>query len=267
MISFPNAKINLGLNVVEKRPDGYHNLETVFYPVDLADALEIVPADKTEFSTSGISIDGDPQNNLVLKAYNLLAADFDFSPVRIHLHKVIPFGAGLGGGSSDAAFTLKMLDRIFNLELTNDVLERYAAQLGADCAFFIQNKPTFAFGIGDQFEDLDLDLSDYQIVIVKPPFSVSTPEAYRNIQPQKASLNLKELGDLSLENWKDRIFNDFENSVFPLYPEIKTIKQKLYDAGAVYASMSGSGSAVFGIFRHLPTNLDTFLPESVFIYR
>jgi len=267
MISFPNAKINIGLNVVEKRLDGYHNLETVFYPVKLRDALEIVKSDKTGFSASGITIDGDPELNLVMKAYRLLQKDFELSTVKIHLHKVIPFGAGLGGGSADAAFALKMLNDMFGLGLSTEKLEIYASKLGADCPFFIQNKPIFAHGIGDQFREIQLDLSGYEIVIVKPPLSVSTAEAYRNIQPKKADFDLKRITELSIEEWKEVVKNDFEASVFPGYPEIKVIKQKLYDAGAVYASMSGSGSAVFGIFRHLPVDLASFLPKQLFIYR
>jgi len=253
--------------VVERRHDGYHNLETVFYPVKLRDALEIVKSDKTEFTTSGISIDGDPETNLVMKAYRLLQADFDLSPVKIHLHKVIPFGAGLGGGSADAAFALKMLNDISGLGLSIEELESYASKLGADCPFFIQNKPTFAYGIGDQFIEVQLDLSDYKIVIIKPPFSVSTAEAYRNIQPGKPDFELQGIAGHSMEQWKSVVKNDFEESVFPAYPEIKDIKQKLYEAGAIYASMSGSGSAVFGIFRHLPVDLAAFLPKQHFIYR
>ncbi|HPF50424.1 MAG TPA: 4-(cytidine 5'-diphospho)-2-C-methyl-D-erythritol kinase [Draconibacterium sp.] len=267
MICFPNAKINIGLNVVEKRTDGYHNLETIFYPVKLSDALEIVKSEKTEFTTSGIPIDGDSENNLVLRAYRLLQAEFDLSAVKIHLHKMIPFGAGLGGGSADAAFALKMLNRIFNLNLSTSELESYASKIGADCPFFIQNKPTFAHGIGDQFKEVKVDLSNYKVVIVKPPYSVSTAEAYRNIQPAKADFDLMNIASLPIDEWKNVIRNDFENSVFPIYPEIKEIKQKLYNAGAIYASMSGSGSAVFGIFRHLPVELSAFLPKSLFIYR
>jgi 4-diphosphocytidyl-2-C-methyl-D-erythritol kinase len=267
MISFPNAKINVGLNVVSKREDGYHNLETIFYPVKLADALEIIPSEKTEFSSSGILIDGEAENNLVFKAYKLLQKDFDLPPVKLHLHKVVPFGAGLGGGSADAAFALKMLNDYFNLGISIEKLESYASQIGADCPFFIQNKPTFASGIGDQFEPVHLDLSAFEIVIVKPNFSVSTPEAYRNIVPAPANFNLKEIENLPIEDWKNVVKNDFEKSVFPQYPEIEELKNKLYELGAVYASMSGSGSAVFGIFRHLPTNTDKYLPKGIFIYR
>ncbi len=267
MISFPNAKINIGLNVVEKRPDGYHNLETIFYPVKLADGLEMIESDKAEFTSSGIKIDSSPENNLVFKAYQLLKQDFNLPPVKLHLHKVVPFGAGLGGGSSDAAFTLKMLNSWFNLKLSNAHLEKYAAKIGADCPFFIENKPTFAHGIGDRFEPFEIDLSNYKIVIVKPNISVSTPEAYRNIIPAKPDFNLREINRIPIEDWKELVKNDFENSVFPIYPEIENLKNILYDLGAVYASMSGSGSAVFAIFRHLPVDLDKKLPEGIFIYR
>jgi 4-diphosphocytidyl-2-C-methyl-D-erythritol kinase len=267
MISFPNAKINIGLNVVSKREDGYHNLETIFYPVKLADALEIVEADKTEFSASGIEISGDPANNLVFKAYQLLQRDFNLPPVKLHLHKLVPFGAGLGGGSSDAAFTLKMLNEYFTLEIESWKLESYAAQIGADCPFFIQNKPTFATGIGDQFETIKLDLSAYKIVIVKPNCSVSTPEAYGNVVPAAPSFKLKDIERLPIVEWRNVVKNDFEKSVFPIYPEIELLKNKLYDLGAMYASMSGSGSAVFGIFRHLPVDFDKSIPKGIYIYR
>lgn len=267
MISFPNAKINIGLNVVEKRLDGYHNLETVFYPVKLADALEFVEAKNTRLTISGIQVDGDPENNLIIKAYRLLRRDFQLPEIHFHLHKVVPFGAGLGGGSSDAAFALKMLNKHFNLNLDYQTLERYAAGLGADCPFFISNKPTFAHGIGDQFESINLDLSEYSIVIIKPAFSVSTVEAYRNIIPQKSEFDLRKIASLPVEEWRRVIKNDFEASVFPQHPQIRELKHQLYDLGAVYAAMSGSGSAVFGIFRRLPTDFDNYLPKGIFIYR
>ncbi|WP_167613034.1 4-(cytidine 5'-diphospho)-2-C-methyl-D-erythritol kinase [Maribellus sediminis] len=267
MISFPNAKINIGLNVVEKRLDGYHNLETIFYPVKLADALEFVEANNTALTISGIQVDGDPENNLIIKAYRLLRRDFQLPELHFHLHKVVPFGAGLGGGSSDAAFALKMLNKHFNLNLDDQTLEQYATGLGADCPFFIRNKPTFAYGIGDQFESIELDLSEYSIVIIKPDCSVSTVEAYRTITPQKPDFDLRRIASLPVEEWRRVIKNDFETSVFPQYPQIRELKHQLYDLGAVYAAMSGSGSAVFGIFRHLPTDLANSLPKGIFIYR
>ena len=267
MIVFPNAKINIGLHVVSKRSDGYHNLETVFYPVKLSDALEMAESKEDKLTVSGISVEGNPEENLVMKALHLVKKDFELPPVQLHLHKIIPFGAGLGGGSSDAAFTLKMLNDYFSLHLKNEELKGYATQLGADCSFFIENKPAFATGTGDQLQPVDLDLSKYQVVVLKPDFSVSTPEAYKNIIPQKPDFMLADLPHLPSEEWKDTVVNDFEKSIFPKYPEIEKLKEKLYELGAVYASMSGSGSAVFGLFRHLPTDFDNFIPEGIFIYR
>ncbi|NOR76497.1 MAG: 4-(cytidine 5'-diphospho)-2-C-methyl-D-erythritol kinase [Draconibacterium sp.] len=267
MISFPNAKINIGLNVVSRRDDGYHNLETIFYPVKLADALELVDSDELQFTSSGMEIDGNPEHNLVYKAYQLLQFDFKLPPVKLHLHKIIPFGAGLGGGSADAAFTLKMLNDYFNLKIPSNKLENYAAQIGADCPFFVENKPTFATGIGDQFQPLNLDLSEYEILIVKPDVSVSTPDAFKYITPQKPEFNLKEIENLPIEKWRNFIKNDFEKSVFIKYPQIENLKNILYKMGALYASMSGSGSAVFGIFRHLPVNSNKLIPKGIYTYR
>lgn len=267
MIVFPNAKINIGLNVVSKRDDGYHNLETIFFPVKLADALEFAEAEETSLSTSGIQMHGDPEQNLVLKAFRLLQSDFNLPQLQFHLHKVIPFGAGLGGGSSDAAFTLKMLNDYFNLELTQQKLESYAAQIGADCPFFILNKPIFATGIGNKFHNIELNLADYGVIILKPDISVSTPEAYKNIIPRNPKFRLTEIIKTPVSDWKNLIVNDFEKSVFAKYPQIAELKQLLYDLGAEYASMSGSGSAVFGIFRHLPINIENKIPQSILLYR
>jgi 4-diphosphocytidyl-2-C-methyl-D-erythritol kinase len=267
MIVFPNAKINIGLNVVSKRNDGYHNLETIFYPVHLSDALELVEAEEVKLTNSGIQIDGKAENNLILKAYYLLKSNFDLPPVHFHLHKVIPFGAGLGGGSSDAAFTFKMLNEHFNLGLSVHRLETYAAKVGADCPFFIQNKATFATGIGNEFNDIKLDLSQYKIVIVKPGIVVSTPLAYKNVIPQIPKIPLPEIIKKPIGDWKELLVNDFEKSVFPQFPQIQELKYLLYKLGAKYASMSGSGSGVFGIFRHLPTNLENKIPEGVLLYR
>jgi 4-diphosphocytidyl-2-C-methyl-D-erythritol kinase len=267
MIVFPNAKINIGLNVVSKREDGYHNLETIFFPVKLADALEFAEAEETSLSTSGIQIHGEPEQNLILKAYHLLKADFNLPPLQFHLHKVIPFGAGLGGGSSDAAFTLKMLNDYFKLELSQQKLELYAAQIGADCTFFLLNKPTFATGIGNKFHNIELNLADYEILILKPDFNVSTPEAYKNVIPRNPKFRLTEIIKTPVSDWKNLIVNDFEKSVFPKYPQIAELKQHLYDLGASFASMSGSGSAVFGIFRHLPIDLEKKIPQGILLYR
>ncbi len=249
MIVFPNAKINLGLHITERRADGYHNLETVFYPLKLQDALEVIPAEAMSFTSSGIDIPGNADNNLCLKAYHLLAQDHRLPKVAIHLHKHIPIGAGLGGGSSDAAFFIKLMNDQFTLGLSADDMENYARRLGADCAFFIRNQPTLAYGIGDQFEQVEVDLSAYKIVLVMPPVHVSTAEAYGGIRPQPAPVALKELITKQVATWKDTLKNDFEQHIFKAYPVIAQAKQELYDAGAVYACMSGSGASVFGLFE------------------
>lgn len=252
MITFPNAKLNLGLNIVEKRPDGYHNLETLFYPIPLEDALEItlsnVSSSKYTLHASGLQINGDITQNLVVKAYQLLDEQFDLPPVDIHLFKRIPFGAGLGGGSSDAAFMLKMLNERFALGLSQEALETYAAQLGADCAFFIRNQPTYAEGIGNLFSPVSVSLKGYQLVLVKPAIFVSTREAFAQIRPHRPEIALKEIVQRPVETWRAHMINDFEASVFPQFPQIKEIKEELYAQGAIYASMSGSGSSVFGLF-------------------
>lgn len=260
MIVFPNIKINLGLSITEKRPDGYHNLETVFYPVALEDALEIraLPeADKKiTLHQYGMEIAGNPEDNLVAKAYSLLDKEFHLPPVEIHLYKHIPSGAGLGGGSSDAAFMLKLLNGHFHLNLSEEQLEIYAATLGADCAFFIKNKPVYAEGIGNIFSPIELSLKGYQIMIVKPDVFVSTREAFANIHPHHPEYPVKEVIRRPVAEWKDTLINDFEASVFPQHPVIGEIKQELYNQGALYASMSGSGSSVFGLFAP-----DAALPE------
>ena len=260
MITFPNIKINLGLSITEKRPDGYHNLETVFYPVALEDALEIRtnPEAQQKFTLHqhGMEIAGNPENNLVVKAYLLLDKEFHLPPVEIHLYKHIPSGAGLGGGSSDAAFMLKLLNEHYNLQLSANQLEASAATLGADCAFFIKNTPTYAEGIGNIFSPIELSLKGYRIMIVKPDVFVSTREAFANIRPHRPEYPVREVIRRPVAEWKDTLINDFEASVFPQYPVIGEIKEELYHQGAIYASMSGSGSSVFGLFA-----ADTTLPE------
>ena len=260
MITFPNIKINLGLSITEKRPDGYHNLETVFYPVALEDALEIRtnPEAQQKFTLHqhGMEIAGSPENNLVVKAYLLLDKEFHLPPVEIHLYKHIPSGAGLGGGSSDAAFMLKLLNEHYNLQLSDKQLEDYAATLGADCAFFIKNTPTYAEGIGNIFSPIELSLKGYRIMIVKPDVFVSTREAFANIRPHRPEYPVREVIRRPVAEWKDTLINDFEASVFPQYPVIGEIKEELYHQGAIYASMSGSGSSVFGLFA-----AGTTLPE------
>jgi 4-diphosphocytidyl-2-C-methyl-D-erythritol kinase len=252
MVIFSNAKINIGLNVTERRADGYHNLETVFYPVKINDVLEIIPADKLSFESSGLEIPGRLEDNLCIKAYHLMKKDHDLPPVKIHLHKNIPIGAGLGGGSSDAAFFIKLVDQQFNLKLSIDQMLDYARKLGADCAFFIESKPVFAFEVGDEFELIRLDLSKYKIVLVMPPTQVSTAEAYRGVKPTPVKQTLFELIDLPVTEWKKYIKNDFEESVFKNHIIIRGVKAALYQAGALFASMSGSGASVFGIFETLP---------------
>lgn len=267
MITFPNAKINLGLNITEKRPDGYHNLETIFYPISLEDALEITVLNSSEhrFSLhqSGLEIAGVPETNLVVKAYKLLDEKFHLPPVDIYLYKNIPSGAGLGGGSSDAAFMLKLLNEKFRLKLSDETLEEYAAILGADCAFFIKNTPTFAEGIGNLFSPVTLSLKGYQLVLVKPDIFVSTREAFAQIRPHKPEHSLREIITVPIDQWKDYMVNDFEESVFPQHPAIGKIKEDMYNEGAIYAAMSGSGSSVFGIF-HPDASLPTQKYEDTF---
>ena len=262
MIVYPNAKINIGLNVVEKRPDGYHDLETVFYPIGLQDILEIhkidndAPASGYRLKVTGTVLAGSPEDNLVVKAFKLLKKDFDLPPVSIGLYKHIPTGAGLGGGSADAAFTIKTLNERFSLGLTTSQMEDYCTQLGADCPFFIQNKPVFATGIGNVFHPLELNLKYKQLVLVKPDVFVSTKDAYAKVKVQHPEKQLPELLAQPIDTWKDTVVNDFEASVFSKYPEIAAIKDKMYDLGAIFASMSGSGSSVFGIFEDPVENVD-----------
>lgn len=254
MICFPNAKINLGLHVTEKRPDGFHNLETVFYPVSLADVLEIVKTDdeRSSFSASGLPVQGTAGDNLCLKTYHLLQKELNLPPVKIYLYKVIPMGAGLGGGSSDAAFTLQLLNKVFNLNISKNVLREYASRLGSDCAFFTENMPVFATGRGDILENIQLDISGYTIVIVKPDIHINTAFAYSLIKPCKPLIPLQEIISLPVDKWKYLLINDFEAPVFEKYPAIANIKTALYNQGAVYVSMSGSGSAVYGLFKSKP---------------
>ncbi|TZF85011.1 4-(cytidine 5'-diphospho)-2-C-methyl-D-erythritol kinase [Pedobacter sp. BS3] len=249
MLTFPNAKINIGLNVVNRRADGYHNLQTVFYPVNIQDALEIVESARFEFTSSGIAIPGRIADNLCVKAYHMIAADFPLPPVHIHLHKHIPIGAGLGGGSADAGFFIRLLNDKFQLNLSLAQMEVYARRLGADCAFFLHNKPVYAFGKGDEFEPLALNLAEYFTVLVMPDVHVSTAEAYRGVKPAEPAYSLRDAVRLPVEEWKSIIKNDFELSVFTNHPEVRGVKAALYEAGALYAAMSGSGASVFGIFK------------------
>lgn len=250
MISFPNSKINIGLNVVQKRNDGYHDLETVFYPVAINDALEIIRSEETNFQITGLPINGGTNDNLCIKAYELLKRDFgDLPHINIHLHKAIPMGAGLGGGSADGAFMLSMLNKKFKLGLSNEQLISYALQLGSDCPFFIINKPCFATGRGENLTPVNLDLSGYKIVLVNPGIHVSTRDAFSKLTPQPAQKSLQQIIEQPISCWKDEISNDFEATVFALYPQVKEVKNALYQAGALFALMTGSGSSVFGIFE------------------
>lgn len=249
MVTFPNCKINLGLNILQKRVDGFHDIETIFFPVGLCDALEIVPSQfKTQLSVSGIYT-GDTADNLCLKAFYLLKKDYPHLPeVNIHLHKAIPLGAGLGGGSADAAFTLQMLNKKFNLNISEKKMHVYALQLGSDCPFFLVNKPCIAAGRGEILEHAAISLSGYKILLIHPGIHISTAEAFSKIKPAIPAKKIKEIIQQPLENWKEELFNDFEKYIFEKYPQVKKIKEDLYNDGAIFASMSGSGSTVFGIF-------------------
>ena len=256
MVVFPNAKINLGLFVTSKRSDGYHNLETIFVPVKgYCDVLEVLTNNSSSedvFTNTGLHIDGEPENNLCIKALTLMRQHTVIPPVNIHLHKVIPFGAGLGGGSADAAFMLKLLNDQYHAGLNEDDLELLASNIGADCAVFIRNKTVLAKGIGNEFSPVSINLSGLYKIVVIPPLHVPTSLAYKNIMPKSPHLSLDKLIQYPINQWRDVIGNDFEATVFKQYPEIERIKKVLYQNGAVYASMSGSGSSVYGIFTQKP---------------
>ena len=257
MITFPIAKINLGLNVVERRADGYHNLETVFMPVPIRDALEVVPMDEAfpsptdcDLKVTNIAIEGDEAQNLVVRAYRMLKADFPQLPrVHAHLHKAIPTQAGMGGGSSDGAAMLMLLNDLFGLNLTEQQLIDYSARLGADCPFFIVGEPAYAEGIGERLERISLNLRGYRLAVIRPDIPVSTREAFALIHPRRPRKNCREIINQPIATWRDELVNDFEESVFAQHPEIGAVKDELYRMGAVYAAMSGSGSAVFGLFE------------------
>lgn len=269
MISFPNAKINLGLNVVQKRDDGFHDLETVFIPININDALEIIPAkDSTslQFTYSGLNIIGNTNENLCVRAYYLLQQDFKLPPIQMHLHKNIPMGAGLGGGSADGAFTLKILNSLFNLELTNTDLESYALKLGSDCPFFIQNKPCFATSRGEVMQPIEIDLKGYEIVLVNPNIHISTAKAFSNITPGIPKKSILEIVQQPINTWKNELKNDFEKSLSNNYAVIEHIKNLLYHQGAIYASMTGTGSTVFAIFKNEEQKPKIELPKEYQVY-
>lgn len=271
MIVFPNCKINLGLHILRKRPDGYHDLETIFYPLPLCDILEIIDnphpdlSEPLPFSLTGLNIKGDVSSNLCIKAYRLLKRDFPELPsVRIHLHKVIPSGAGLGGGSANGAFTLIVLNKKFKLGLKENELVEYASQLGSDCPLFILNKPCYATGRGEHLEPISLDLSGYKFVVVNPGIHIDTGRAFLDMKPAQPEISLKEIISKPVDKWKYELSNDFEKSVFPKYRAIVDIKDEFYKRGAVYASMTGSGSTVFGIFPR-DRQLTFHFPDSYFV--
>jgi 4-diphosphocytidyl-2-C-methyl-D-erythritol kinase len=254
MISFPNAKLNLGLNIVRRRTDGYHDLATVFYPIPLEDALEFIdtppktPTHGIRLHQSGLSLDGDASDNLVVKAYRLLAADYPLPPLTAYLRKNIPSGAGLGGGSSDGAFMLRMLVERYRLDVDAAALESYASRLGADCAFFLRNRPVYAEGIGNRFTPFTIDLSGYGLLVVRPDVFVSTREAFARVVPHERPTDIRDVLRRPVGEWRDALVNDFEPSVFAAHPVLSEWKDALYRSGARYASMSGSGSALFGLY-------------------
>ena len=259
MINFPIAKINLGLNVVSERDDGYHNLETVFYPVPIKDALEVFPMEdgfpsdvRCDLKVTNLFIDGDEQKNLVVKAYNMIAQDYELPRVHVHLYKHIPTQAGMGGGSSNCAYMIRLLNEMFSLGMSDEKMIGYAARLGADCAFFIKAQPAYAEGIGEKLQPISIDLSGCKMLVVRPNIPVSTKEAFSLITPQVPKKNCLDIVRQPIETWKDELVNDFERSVFAIHPEIGRLKEMMYEQGAVYAAMSGSGSSVFGLFSDTP---------------
>ncbi len=257
MLHFSNAKINLGLHVTGKRSDGFHNIETVFLPVAWSDIVEVIPAPNQPDVTiecTGLPIDAEPEKNLCVRAYRLLQKDFSLPPVQIFLHKIVPSGAGLGGGSSNAAFVLRALSEVFSLALSQKDLQSYAAKLGSDCAFFIYNTPMLATGRGEILQPVDVNLSGYELLIVKPGIHVSTAGAYAGVTPKNPENSLQDIISKDIAQWKNVLVNDFEPSVFAQHPPLLSIKNQLYDSGASYAAMSGSGSSIFGIFDKVPDN-------------
>ena len=255
MIYFPNAKINIGLYITEKRNDGFHNIESIFYPIPLCDVLEIIINDEkdTVFSSTGIDIPGSKEENLCVKAYELLRNDFKLPGLKIHLHKIIPIGAGLGGGSADTSFFINAVNELFGLNISASKIEKYALHLGSDCPFFIKNEPAFVTGRGEVFEKLELDLKGYYLVIINPGIHISTKEAYDGITVEKPKISVKDfISNNTISDWKGNIHNQFEDTIFSIYPKIGQIKNTLYDLGATYAAMSGSGSTVFGLFKTKP---------------
>lgn len=269
MLLLPNCKINIGLNIVSKRSDGYHNLETVFFPIPLRDNLEFKEIENEDVPyrlvSGGVPIEGKPEDNLIVKVYLDMKAEFNLPALELSLYKNIPMGAGLGGGSSDAAAMMIGLNEAYNLQLSAEDMEKRLAKFGADCPFFVRNKPAYATGIGDELTNCNVSLKDKFIVLVKPDVFVSTKEAYAHVTPKLPAIPLAEAIKLPIETWKEQIVNNFEQSVFPFHPELPAIKQTLYDMGAVYASMSGSGSTMYGIFNR-PTPEANEVFDKCFVY-
>ena len=270
MIVFPNAKINLGLNIVSKREDGYHNIESVFYPIPLFDILEVIPSKNKEipFYLEVIGMPNDGKPNLVEKAYRGISQKHEIPPIEVTLKKCIPFAAGLGGGSADAAYTLKVLTDMFIKTPNYEELHNIGKSIGADVPFFIKNKPVFAEGIGTDFSDINLSLKGYYIVLIKPDIAISTAEAYSGVTPSVPDYDLREILKLPISKWRTVVKNDFEKSLFPKYPRLKAIKDALYECGAEYASMSGSGSSIFGIFKNYPNKekISKFTASNDFVF-
>lgn len=252
MITFPNAKINIGLNILGKRADQFHNIESLFYPLDFFDTLELVKSNGFEFTSSGLDIPGESGNNLCIKAYKLIKNDYSIGNVKMHLHKVIPMGAGLGGGSSNGAFCINMLNDLFELNIPLKKRINYATQLGSDCPFFIENRSAFITGKGEILRPLNVDLSGKWIILVNPNIHVSTADAFNGIDVDNSETDLFDKLTNPFSSWDGSIINQFEISVFKKYPQIKSLKSKLYDNGAEYASMTGSGSTIYGIFDKQP---------------
>ena len=252
MLVYPKSKINIGLNIIGKREDGYHNISSVFYPIELSDILEIVKSDVFSFTSTGIEINCSPENNLIVKAYHLLKSKYQLSPVKIHLHKIVPTGAGLGGGSADATATLQVLNNLFDLKLTGSKLEILALELGSDCPFFVDKRPCIAGGVGELLSSIDLDLSNYFIKIVHPNIHVNTGLAFSAIKQYSSKLNLELYSETRLNEWQAEITNDFETPVFEAHTTLIDIKNKLIEEGAIYTSMSGSGSSIYGLYKTEP---------------
>ena len=249
MIVYPHAKINIGLQIIKKRHDGFHEIETVLYPVLVCDILEIKPSECTRLCLYGLPIEDHDDNNLCIKAYRMLQADFGLPPVQLHLHKQIPVGAGLGGGSSDGAYTLRLLNDYFSLGINDTQLEKYAARLGSDCPAMLYKHPSLATGRGEQSTPFHIELSNFYLLVCKPAIAISTAQAYAKVRPQKPKHPLREMLSLPVREWKEHIVNDFEAALFPEFPLLRAYKEKLYASGALYASLSGSGSALYGVYE------------------